>query len=80
MKKIYIQKIIIDRCTNCPDCTQINTKEEEGTGKTYYEEYECGCGRSRKLGYQEWMYPGWEGTFTDEIPNWCPLEDYKEED
>ena len=79
MKK-YIDEEMIENCSDCPHCEQTNTKCEEGNGTVYYGEFVCTNKKYRKLGYQEWMYPGWEGTFTDEIPDWCPLEDYKEED
>lgn len=71
MKSIkYIKEIM--KCSECPFFEE-DTIETEENGKWVASEYKC-LKKNKSLGYLRWMYSGHEGTFTDEIPDWCPID------
>ena len=65
-------------CYECPECII----EEDTVGieaytvccKTNHLEYSCGA-KDIKMGVLDWKNGKWVGSFTGEIPDWCPLED-----
>ena len=64
-----MKKILVDKCTNCPFVGHAG-----GFGKIAYIPV-CGKERGRQLPFTETSSGGRVTAHgTDEIPDWCPLE------
>ena len=75
MKKVrYVREKKIIKCSQCPFYDETITETEEN-GKWVACKYKC-TNKNKSLGHLRWVYPGHEGTFTNEIPDWCPLLEF----